>query len=209
MVVNARTGYNAPMTGLTDFIAPRFTDALDVEGMKRLVPANATCKGLVAESALDALRAARLPLPPVKFVAFRDYPLIDVMDLFVAAAITLSPGVPLRTALRTLGNGLFPKFTNSLLGRVMYGVFGGNVMAILRLANKSFEQTQNTGKLSTHVLDRTSVRLGFSTTYTFLDSYHVGVVEGTLKACGVDGEVLVKMTSPTDGDMLVRWTPKS
>jgi uncharacterized protein (TIGR02265 family) len=208
MVSAAVNGY--PLAVFTTvplgFHRPNLTDPVDVEEHLRLVPDRATAKGLVAESILDAVRDAGLaPITRERFTAFRDYPMRDLLQLKVDAARAISPDKPLGEALCIVGRHLFPKFTSSLLGRVMYGVFRGDVTSILRMAQKSFEQTQNMGRVKTTVIDSHTVRLHFSNTYTFVDTYHVGVMQGTLQACGVEGEVLVNMTSMTEGDLLIGW----
>jgi uncharacterized protein (TIGR02265 family) len=189
------------------YAPPDFTRPLDVDAWMRALPSNATCKGLVAESVLDAVPGTKLT--DVKFAPFRDYPLRDILELKLAAARVLRPGAPIREGLCVVGQALFPKFVSTLLGRVMYGVFGGNVSSILRMANKSYEQTQNTGRVETVVVSPTSVRMHFANCWTFLDSYHVGVVQGTLAACKVDGVVHVKMVSDVEGDLLVEWRPRA
>ena len=188
------------------YAPPDLTRALDVSAWLQAIPATATCKGLVGESVVDAVPNQKITA--VKFAQFRDYPLRDVASLMVDAARVLCPDAPLREGLAVVGQALFPAFVGTLLGRVMYGVFGGNVSSILRMANKSYEQTQNTGRVETAVVSPTSVRMHFSNCWTFLDSYHVGVVEGTLAACKVEGVVHVKMTSDIEGYLLVEWRPR-
>lgn len=185
------------------YAPPDLAKSIDVDAWLSAIPTTATCKGLVAESVLDAVPGHKLT--EVKFAQFRDYPLRDVAALMIDAARLLRPDEPLRAGLAVVGQALFPKFVGTLLGRVMYGVFGGNVSSILRVANKSYEQTQNTGRVETIVVSPTSVRMHFTRCWTFLDSYHVGVVRGTLTACKVDGAVHVKMNSETDGELLVEW----
>lgn len=189
------------------YLLPDLRRPLDVDAWLARVPANATCKGLVAESVLDALPPGA-SITTTKFAPFRDYPMRDILQLKVAAARALRPDAPLREGLAAVGRTLFPRFVSSLLGRVMYGVFGRNVSSILRMANKSYEQMQNTGRVVTTVLSPTSVQLHFTNCWTFLDAYHVGVLEGTLSTCKVDGTVLVKTNDDSDGILLVRWQPR-
>lgn len=198
---------NTQSTPTFGYAPPDFTRPLDVDAWLRAIPSTATCKGLVGESVLDAVPGHKIT--DVKFAQFRDYPVRDVAALMIDAARVLRPDAPIREGLAVVGQALFPKFVGTLLGRVMYGVFGGNASSILRMANKSYEQTQNTGRVETVVVNPTSMRLHFSNCWTFLDSYHVGVVQGTLAACKVAGVVHVKMTTDIDGELLVEWRPRA
>lgn len=208
-MVSSVISSNASSTTTTfGYAPPDLSRPLDVDAWLASIPATATCKGLVGESVLDAVPIGRT-ITDVKFSQFRDYSLRDVASLMIDAARVLRPDAPIREGLAVVGQALFPKFVSTLLGRVMYGVFGGNVSAILRMANKSYEQTQNTGRVETVVVSPTSVRMHFTNCWTFLDSYHVGVVQGTLAACKVDGVVHVKMDSDIDGTLLIEWRPRA
>jgi uncharacterized protein (TIGR02265 family) len=212
MVSAAVHGYSGSVftTVPLGFRRPNLVDPLDVAEHLRLIPDSATVKGLVIDSCLDAVRDAQVALPTnERFTPFRDYSMRMFVELNVACARAISPDKPLPEALCIVGRHLFPKFTSSLLGRVMYGVFRGDVTSILRMAQKSFEQTQNMGRVKTTVIDSHTVRLHFSNTYTFIDTYHVGIMQGTLQACGVEGEVLVNMASLTEGDLLIGWRDPS
>jgi uncharacterized protein (TIGR02265 family) len=207
MVSSVFSSNSTSSTTTFGYAPPDLTRPLDVDAWLRTLPANATCKGLVAESILDSVPGTKLT--DVKFASFREYPLRDILELKVAAARVLRPDAPLREGIAVVGQALFPKFVSTLLGRVMYGVFGGNVSSILRMANKSYEQTQNLGRVETTVVSATSVRMHFTNCWTFLDSYHVGVVQGTLAACKVAGVVHVKMDSDIEGTLLVEWKPRA
>ena len=127
------------MTAAPDgFSAPDFQSDLDTAAFLASIPNSATCKGLIGESLVDTLIAARLPAATtVQFKTFRDYPMRDIIDLKFATARALCPDMPLRHGLALVGRQLFPNFMSSLLGRMMYGVFGKNLSAVLCLANKS------------------------------------------------------------------------
>jgi uncharacterized protein (TIGR02265 family) len=206
-MVSSVMSSNPNSTTTFGYAPPDLSRPLDVDAWLRSIPATATGKGLVAESILDSVPGHKLT--DVKFAPFREYPLRDLLELKVAAARVLRPHAPLREGIAVVGQALFPKFVATLLGRVMYGVFGGNVSSILRMANKSYEQTQNLGRVETTVVSPTSVRMHFTNCWTFLDSYHVGVVQGTLAACKVDGVVHVKMDSDSEGTLLVEWRPRA
>jgi hypothetical protein len=50
------------------------------------------------------------------------------------------------------------------------------------------------------------VIVSFRNIYYFLDSHHVGVLEGAMRHAGKRGQVLIKMLSQNDADLLCRWT---
>ena len=191
------------------FAPPDFSAPLDLAGHLAKLGAHAAVKGTVAATVVDAVNAAgRPPITSKRFMPFRDYPMAEVLELQVAGATALYPGLPIREGLRRLGADGFASFMKTLLGRVMYGVFGNTVSSVFRVANKGFEVMQNTGTVRTIIVDDNAVKLVFASTYTFLDSHHVGIVEGALAACGRTGVVGVKLESPTDGEIYAAWGPR-
>ena len=191
-----------PGFGIPDFNAP-----LDIAALLAAVPSTATFKGTIAQSTIETLKRAGKPAPK-SYVVFRDYPMKELMELNVDAAKQLFPDQPLREGVRRLGRSVFPTFTQTLLGKVMYGVFGGNPSAVLKLANKSYDMTQNTGRVTTLATSSRSVTLRFSSTYTILSSYHYGILEGTLQALGFAGLIGFHPLSEIDGEFFVAWEPR-
>jgi uncharacterized protein (TIGR02265 family) len=190
------------------FAVPSFTAPLDLEAHLALVPAHATVKGTIAQATVDALVSAGKPAPAEKFTPFRDYPMRSLIELNYRSAQTIYPDVPVREGLRRLGKVVFPAFTQTLLGKVMYGVFGNNVASIFKIANKSYDMTQNVGRCRTEVVGGNAVRISFVDTYTFLSSYHFGIIEGTLEACRVTGAVWLHERTASEGDFHIAWEPR-
>lgn len=187
------------------FVVPAFED-IDLAAHLARLPANATVKGTIADSVLASFRDANLPLPTkTKYMPFRDYPMHEILEMQASAARQIFPNLTLGESLHRLGKTVFPTFSQTLIGRVMYGVFGNNVASIFKLANKSFELTQNVGKVTTTVLGPDTVRLSFTNTYTFLSSFHFGILEGTLEALRVSGHVWFRERGPHDGDFHIMW----
>src|SRR5688572_865957 len=83
------------------YAPPDFTRPLDVDAWLRAIPTAATCKGLVAESVLDAVPGHKIT--DVKFAQFRDYPQRDVASLMIDAARILRPDAPVREGLAVVG----------------------------------------------------------------------------------------------------------
>lgn len=193
-----------------EFRSPDFAAPLDVDEAIRAAPAEATVKGMFLQAALDDVRAAGLTLPTTEsYKPFKDYPVTEFCRVLADCARLLHPDVPLREAMRRMGRRAFPTFKETLLGRVLFGVLGNHLTAVLRSSARWLELSQSHGRLVVQDIDDGHAVLKFSNVYTFLDSYHVGLIEGTMAACQARGTVEVHLDSPWAGELLVRWVPKN
>jgi Protein of unknown function (DUF2378) len=48
-------------------------------------------------------------------------------------------------------------------------------------------------------------RVRLDEVHYFLDSHHVGIFEGVMRACGVKGSVRVRLDSTVSGELLLTW----
>lgn len=191
------------------FVVPDFSAPLDVEAHIASIPESATVKGQVNSAIVEALaERSSSPLTSLKFAPFKSYPMRDHVRLIVDVARALHPDLPLREAIRRVGQRQFPAFVATQMGKLIYGVFGGSLKSIFQLANRSFEMVQNTGTVTTTVIGKQCVSLRFDNTYTFLDCNHYGVIEGTLTACKLRGTVHARFDSPSSGEFFIRWAPR-
>ena len=177
---------------------------LDAELAK--VPASATVKGVIINSVTDQLRGTAATIE--SSTLFRDYPMHDYMQTCVETAKTLWPDDSLRDGLRRLGHGHYGAFVNTTIGRVVFGVLGSNMSAVLRNSPKGYKYTTNCSEC--RVLSVANgegiVSLGG---LPFADTLQVGVYEGGVRATGFEPHVASRTV---DGvvHIRVRWTdPRS
>lgn len=200
----------APPTSALDlpagFHLPDWESPLDVESHLALVPEGCTAKGLFLRALLAEVERHGRSLPTREtYQGFHDYPLRHCLEQLVDGARLLYPGVPLRTGIRRLSWLAYDAFADSLIGRVIFGVLGRRVGAILGLAGRGVAHAANVGKVETEMLDEGEAILRAADVYAFLDCFGVGLVEAILRRCDAEGLVAVRMRSPTAGDLYVRW----
>ncbi len=182
---------------------------IELEAHLAALPPSATVKGMflsnIAELAEN--RAGKRP-GRKRYVAFSNYPMREMVELLPAAAELAYPGLPVREGMRRLGRQAYPTFSSSTLGRVVMSVAGNDPRSALHLAPKAYRLIGNAG--TAKVVDRSDREavLQLRGVWAWPESYNVGVHEGALDALGVDGEVLVRVLSLCDADLLVRWRPR-
>jgi uncharacterized protein (TIGR02265 family) len=192
---------------LDDFSEPNWNAPLDPEPEINAIPESATVAGMylnpVAKAATQIGR--RLPSARDNYPAFKFFPMREHVRLLVEACSVVYPDLTLRRGLRKLGRGAPGALLQSTLGRVTVGSAMG-VVNVLTAMCKTYPV--NLPSCRVEVVESSDGHLiaSFRNIYYFLDSHHVGVLEGGLRHAGKKGQVLVKMIGPHSADMLCRWT---
>ena len=189
------------------FREPDWYAPLDVEQYVRQTPPHATIKGLFLANqvALVGERRNRLYGVRDRYVAFKDYPLKEHVQMLPDVAQLLHPHRPLRDALRRVGQRVYPAFASSLVGKVMFQAVGSDINGVIRTGTKAFQVASNVGRVDIlHLKDREGwFRLIHM--YNYIDAYHVGIFEGPFLMFGLEPTVRVWLDSPTSGEFYVTW----
>ncbi len=207
---------------MTDFVRPDFAKRVDALAQKRLVPAGATSKGMQLQALVDECRRAGAPLEGRRYVGFRDYPGAELIELLVLTAERVHPHLPRREGMRRLGRLAFPAFRGSIVGRVAFRAVGAvetfasivrpkldEVRAAWTLLPKAYAISGSVGGVEVVSVEESAVVLHFFGIYSFVDAWHVGIVEGAVEAFERIPDVRIRMLTETDADMRVRWTAKA
>ncbi|MEB2314407.1 MAG: DUF2378 family protein [Sorangiineae bacterium] len=195
---------------LDGFAEPNIRAPLELEARIAKLPSGATVKGMFLSSIAKLVEGRGGARPGrERYLAFSSYPLREMLELLPVAAERAYPGVPVRDGMRRLGRLAYPTFTASTLGRVVMSVASNEPLAALKLAPKSYALIGNTGSARVVEVDARSAILELRGVWGFPEAYNVGVHEGALDTLGVIGEVLVRVHSLADVDLLLRWRPRS
>lgn len=188
------------------FRHPDMSGSLDLTTIEAAIPQDAMTRGMFFADIADALRKRGLPPPEKPYNAFGNYAQRDFILFAGTAARTIHPDCTQREALRRLGQSAYPTFKQNILGKVMFGVLGNDVGAIMKLVPKGYAATLTHGRAEYVEGGPGFAHIKLTDIHTFLDSYQVGLFEGTLLACEKRGSVKVRYSSPTSGEFYVEWT---
>jgi uncharacterized protein (TIGR02265 family) len=187
------------------FQTPDFSQPVDVDAHLQHCLPEATTRGMFLADIVEALKQRNLPLPAKRYQAFGSYPQREFITVAADAARHLYPGLAQKEALRRLGQLAYPTFADTMIGKVMYGVLGKDVAAIMKVAPRGYEAVLSHGRAELVQSGPKMARVRLTDVATFLDSYQVGVFEGAFKSCNVAGTVKVKLDSPVTGEFLLEW----
>lgn len=195
------------MVPYDDFAPPSWDAPIDVAAHVNATPAGATIKGMFPTAIVEACAAAgthpKHAIP--RYLAFADYSMRDYLPLLVEAARILHPRLTPRSGLRKIGRASQPAFERSMVGKVILGTLH-DVPSAFEAIVKAYRVATPTATVEVCSVaeGRAVIHLGGMT--TFLDSHHVGLIEGVMRGAGVRAEVSVRLASLASCDFLVEWT---
>jgi uncharacterized protein (TIGR02265 family) len=188
------------------FVAPELDTAVELEALIASV-AQVQVRGMFLNGVVDRCRADGIDLGQ-RYIAFKLYPIETHLRLIAEGTRALWPQATLRRGLWSLAHDAFGALLDSMAGRVVFGVLGGDVHRVTRLVGKAYE-IGGTG-VSARLLhmgdDFSHVRIEGA--HGLLCCYHAGAFLGTLTACGLDGEVRVR-DEGASGELFTRWWPRA
>jgi uncharacterized protein (TIGR02265 family) len=188
------------------FVDPSSLPPIDVDEAIRAIPPDATIKGMFIQGLLDLVPAAQSS-DARRRVAFKDYPLAEFAQAAVMVARIVHPDLDLRAALREVGRSTYRAFLQSLTGRVLFGVLGKDLQAMIAATTKAYGLTQSHGRAVVVEKSTHHCVLRYDRLYQFLDALEVGVVEEAVTSCGYTAEIALQLESSHSGTMLVRFRP--
>lgn len=183
------------------------TDRAELEAWISETPPEASVKGMYIETLLSMLKRRGAPRPNDKrYLAFKDYPLQELMRLMVDAVGVLYPDLSPCAGMIALGKQAFPTLTSTTIGKVIFSVAGQNWVSALNLVTRAYEVSIKPGTAAVKDLTETSARVELREIWNFGNSYQVGVFEGAMQHFGVRGTVRpVTVGRRCDVDLMMQW----
>ncbi len=187
------------------FIEPDFSSPLDLEERLQACPPEANTKGIFFNDILRQLKTAGCEEWSHSYLGFKSYSQRDFIELAAFAAVRLHPSAPIREGLRRLGQRGYVAFTETLAGKIMFGVLGPDIDRILSLGSVGYPRVINPGSVECEALGPGHVRVYLREIHILTDSYQVGAWEGAFMACKKRGTFLVRCHSLSDIDFDIQW----
>jgi uncharacterized protein (TIGR02265 family) len=169
-------------------------------------PAENEVNGMYVVGLLELLRKRKVVVPTVRPAQrFRFYPLREYMELLVFAAVNLHPEKTVGEGLRHMGLGVIPTFASSLAGNVILSAATWSWEAALGGLTRGYSLSVRPGSVRVVESRRGFARVEFRGMWNFGETYQVGLIEGLMRWCKVDGKLWARKLSRANTDILIEW----
>lgn len=169
-------------------------------------PSTHTVRGMYVGGVVQAIQSMGFaPHSDERIQAFKEYPLQGYMELLLDSAVSLYPELTVHDGLRKLGGLAIPTFAKSIAGSVIMATVGRNWDIALTCVSRGYEVSLRPGKciVTENANGRAIVQL--RNVWNFSDSYQVGVMEGLMEWCKLEGRVTAMRTTMCDADLTIEW----
>ncbi len=189
------------------YVEPPWSAPLDANAAIRAIPETATISGMFLTPLILEAKKKGYVLPSARdrYVPFQFYSLREHSRLLVETCERAYRDRPLRQALRKLGRGAPAALVASTLGKIVLGSVEGVEQVVTAMA-KAYPLNARPSRVDVIEARPGRAVVRFEELHYFLDSHHVGAMEGVLNFAGVSGRVLIASRSPAAADMLLEWT---
>ncbi|MBW2461847.1 MAG: DUF2378 family protein [Deltaproteobacteria bacterium] len=191
-----------------EFLQPDYSGELDLDARLGRMPATGRVKGMFLAGIVDRAHALGVNLGRPRYVAFKDYPLGEYLELLADAAVRVHPKQPPLEGLRRLGHTVYPTFMASTIGRVTMAVAGRDMRAAVGLVPRAYTISGNTARIEILSISNYSARLHLRGVWDWPAAYQVGIMEGGFDAYEVDGEVTVEVLGLSEARLNLEWHPR-
>ena len=142
-----------------------------------------------------------------RWLPFHNYPLTDFMRFAHNAACVAYPSVPTGEGLRRIGWRSFPAFAATMAGRVVLFAFGQKLEHVVESTPRSYAITLPGAVVKARRIREQHFEFEMRNVHSFVDTYHVGVIEGAIRELGGQPQITVRnRTRRCDADFDVRWS---
>lgn len=189
------------------FAEPDWSRPIDFEARIAAIPLHATVRGMFLQMMQANLPAESMAGGRVRpYVAFSTYPMREYVALLASLCTRSRPGLSSAECVRRLGRTLYPNYAKTITGTAIFAVAGGNFRRVLELCPAAYRIATPTATVAIDECSAGTARVSMRGMYALADTHQVGIFEGAMEACGVEGTVLVQRhDDPGDTDFELSW----
>jgi uncharacterized protein (TIGR02265 family) len=188
------------------FTAPCWTADIDFEARIAAIPEHAVARGMFFQYLLEAMGPGS-PRPEVRrYVAFKNYPMREYVQLLAAAYKRAFPRLPATEGVRRLGHQIYGRYAATITGTAIFAMTGHSFSRVAEAAPAAYRIVISPGRVSVRDVSDRHARVEFRDVWNLPDILHVGIWEGAMQACGATGTIEMQVHSLCSVDLDIEWT---
>jgi hypothetical protein len=153
----------------------------DVRTFPSMVPSDATIKGLYPQQIADWMKSKGRPYNK-SYIQFKDYPQREYATL-ICLAVAGDPRPP-RMVMSEITADSFALLRATMLGRVVFGVLGNDVLKVLAITAKGYSMSGTNMRAEVLSLSEGHYRVRLNDVPGPIEGLQSGIIGGAIVACG-------------------------
>jgi uncharacterized protein (TIGR02265 family) len=191
------------------FVDPDWSQPIDFPARLAAIPADAVVRGIFLQLLVDTIGPERMAKRRAcRYVGFKTYPMREYVELLAYASECSRSKAPADCA-RRLGWGVYPRYAKTISGSTLFAIARHDFRRVIEAAPLAYEIALTPAQINVRELEASYARVELRDIYNLPDLHQVGIWEGAMKLCGVEGTIKTQVISFSAVDFEVRWSPQT
>jgi uncharacterized protein (TIGR02265 family) len=188
------------------FVDPDWSQPIDFAERLAAIPDSSMVRGMFLQLLVDAIGPTQMAKRPVvrRYSAFKNYSLREYVEL-LRFATEISRSKPAAESVRRLGWRVYPTYAKTITGTAIFAVAGHDFRRIIELSPTAYQVGLEPAEVHVRTLQPQYALVELRNMYNVPDFHQVGVWEGAMQTCGVEGHIKTEVIDFGSTNFEIRW----
>ena len=187
------------------FVAPDWSQPIDFAERLAAIPPGAMVRGMFLQLLVDSVGPTHMAKRPIKrYSAFKNYPLREYVELLSFACEHTRKKTP-ADCVRRLGWRVYPNYAKTITGTAIFAVAGHDFHRMIEVAPTAYQVSLQPAELRIRTLEPQYALVELRNLYNLPDYHQVGIWEGAMQTCGVQGEIKTEVIDYGAVNFEIHW----
>jgi len=188
------------------FAEPNWTANIDFDARLAAIPKRANVRGMFLQLLVQALGGeAAAAVRDRRYIAFKSYPLREYVELLALACADPSARLAPAQRVRELGRAVYPTYARSITGTAIFAAAGHSFRRVLELCPAAYRVAVEPARVTVRSVSNDHAVVELRDLWNLPDLHQVGIFEGAMQVCGVQGVIRVQPIDFGAADFDVSW----
>jgi len=188
------------------FVEPDWDDPIDFQARLAAIPAQAVVRGMFLQLLQQNVRRdLPAPLRDRRYLAFKNYPMREYVELLAACCAERSARAPIAQHLRELGRSVYPSYAQTITGTAIFAVAGHSYRRVIELCPTAYRVSVERARVSVRSIADGHAVVELRELWNFPDLHQVGIFEGAMSVCNVSGTIRVEPIDFGSANFEITW----
>ena len=191
------------------FADPDWSQPIDFAQRLAAIPKSSMVRGMFLQLLVDAIGPTFMAKRPAhRYSAFKNYPLREYVELLGFAVEHMRRYAP-ADCVRRLGWPVYPSYAKTLTGTAIFAVAGYDFRRIIELSPKAYQIGLEPAEVRLRSIEPQYALVELRSMYNVPEFHQVGVWEGAMQTCGVEGQIKTEVIDFGAVNFEIRWQKSS